>query len=1048
MATNENNSNNPTPHSMLSVENHSFEDSNLSNGYWDGHVPDWNEDQWHKGSDSYSGVYDLPSKVGDIGQDGENVYYLYSQASVGQVLDESYVPGREYQVSLNLAHDQTKHEDQLVYVKVYAGTQEIGSKSFVLTKYANKKFSTVTVEATTSADDFIGFAGHDISFQIIRPDKNLKNQKQQGETWIDSVTAKVIAHVNTGPTADNESYDILEDSPVTFSASDLLAGDEDTDGDTISLVSVAAGAPSNGSVSENEDGTYTYSPDDNFSGTDSFTYQVSDEFGAESTGTVNVNVTSVPDAPTFADGLTMEVEVVENSTEFKLKFEATDADGDSLTYSFVAGGDESVSTTDSEGNVTVVEIFEIESTTGVVTFVGAPDYESPTDSGEDNIYNITVQASDPGGLVATQDATITVNNEGPSFVRDAPMRPVEENVRFVYDPLNAPSGLTGPENVGITFSIHGVDADSFEFNSNDAIRFKVAPDFENSAGVNTYDIIVRATDESDAVAEQTLTVNVTNVNDNAPEFPDGRPDPAVYENDAEYDLDFSASDADDDTLSYSLSGTDAGKFNIGESSGVITFITPPDFENPSDAPMGTDVGGNNKYEIIVEATDGLHMISEEVTITVDDVGPSFATDTLMKPSDENTKFVYKPAVTGPENVGITFSVEGGNDEEKFEINADNGALRFINSEVPDFEMPGSDAGSNEYEVIVRATEVSSALYSDQRVNVIVMDANDRPVASNDALTTTGLENQDFTIETSLLLENDSDQDETDMLTVSAVGMPSNGSVLLNEDGTITFTPGYGYRGEASFEYTVFDGFLDDTATVSFDVLPVADGTESRDIMLVGDFEDLQGDAINSQPNTIFALGGDDVITAGGGGDYIDGGDGNDVIVGDAGMDEIYGGAGYDFIQGGTDNDTIHGGADADVVYGGNGDDVIFGDAGDDVLIGSNGADTLSGGDGNDKLRGGAGEDTLIGGAGNDKLFGDSDLDTFVFEGAFGNDTIKDYSGIGSDGDVIKLVGYTENDYSTTVNSETGSVLLDFGMEIGSITIENTIESELNIELVA
>ena len=59
-----------------------------------------------------------------------------------------------------------------------------------------------------------------------------------------------------------------------------------------------------------------------------------------------------------------------------------------------------------------------------------------------------------------------------------------------------------------------------------------------------------------------------------------------------------ATDADGDTLSYSLSGTDAALFTIDPATGEVSFIEAPDFENPGDADR------DNVYDIVVTASDG------------------------------------------------------------------------------------------------------------------------------------------------------------------------------------------------------------------------------------------------------------------------------------------------------------------------------------------------------------------------------------------------------------------------------------------------------------
>ena len=70
-----------------------------------------------------------------------------------------------------------------------------------------------------------------------------------------------------------------------------------------------------------------------------------------------------------------------------------------------------------------------------------------------------------------------------------------------------------------------------------------------------------------------------------------------------------ASDANGDTLTYSISGTDASFFQVS-TSGVVTFITAPDFENPSDA------DANNIYLVTATVSDGMETDSENFTVTV------------------------------------------------------------------------------------------------------------------------------------------------------------------------------------------------------------------------------------------------------------------------------------------------------------------------------------------------------------------------------------------------------------------------------------------------
>jgi hypothetical protein len=97
--------------------------------------------------------------------------------------------------------------------------------------------------------------------------------------------------------------------------------------------------------------------------------------------------------------------------------------------------------------------------------------------------------------------------------------------------------------------------------------------------------------------------------------------PPTFVNLTNYDIDenttavttVQATDAQGDTISYSISGTDSGYLSIGTSSGVLAFNQPPDYENP------TDSNTNNDYEILVVASDGQASTSSLITINVEDL---------------------------------------------------------------------------------------------------------------------------------------------------------------------------------------------------------------------------------------------------------------------------------------------------------------------------------------------------------------------------------------------------------------------------------------------
>src|SRR5882724_8759632 len=103
-------------------------------------------------------------------------------------------------------------------------------------------------------------------------------------------------HVNALPIAADDVYSTDEDTVLTIAAPGLLANDKDADGDP--LAATIVGGPAHGALTLNPDGSFTYTPDANYSGADSFTYGVDDGHGGKDTATVHLTVTAVADAPT------------------------------------------------------------------------------------------------------------------------------------------------------------------------------------------------------------------------------------------------------------------------------------------------------------------------------------------------------------------------------------------------------------------------------------------------------------------------------------------------------------------------------------------------------------------------------------------------------------------------------------------------------------------------------------------------------------------------------------------------------------------------------
>jgi hypothetical protein len=179
------------------------------------------------------------------------------------------------------------------------------------------------------------------------------------------------------------------------------------------------------------------------------------------------------------------------------------------------------------------------------------------------------------------------------------------------------------------------------------------------------------------------------------------------------------------TLTYSISdGPDAAKFTINSSTGVLTFVSAPDFENP------TDAGSDNVYNVTVRASDGTLADTQAIDVnvtSVNDNNPSItsngADDTAIVQVAENDAFVTSVEASDADlpTPTLSFSISGGVDATEFMIDPGSGALTFISA--PDFETPTDANGDNVYSVVVSASD--GELMDTQSIDVVVTDVNER-----------------------------------------------------------------------------------------------------------------------------------------------------------------------------------------------------------------------------------------------------------------------------------------------------------------------------------
>ena len=346
-------------------------------------------------------------------------------------------------------------------------------------------------------------------------------------------------------------------------------------------------------------------------------------------------------APTITSNSSSEVDENISTSVTVYQISATDLISNSSFSFSISGGPDA-------------NLFNINVTTGAVSFKTSPNFEAPADADGNNKYDIIVAVSD-GSLVTTKAVAITVTNvnEIPS-ITSAGTATTSENVSS-STAVYTVTASDPDANTNLTYSIvSGVDAGLFNINnSTGAVTFKASPNYEvpaDSGANNVYDIVVKASDGL-LSATQAVAITVTNVNE-TPTITSAAT-ATTPENIATSTAVYTVTATDPDantTLTYSISpGGDAGQFNINSSTGAVTFKASPDFEAPVDA------GKNNVYDITVRASDGSLLADKLVAITVTDLPDSSVANL------HGMDFFWKANASGQHALlsGVNVSATGG-----------------------------------------------------------------------------------------------------------------------------------------------------------------------------------------------------------------------------------------------------------------------------------------------------------------------------------------------------------------------------------------------------
>ncbi len=304
-----------------------------------------------------------------------------------------------------------------------------------------------------------------------------------------------VGGVNDDPVANDDGYATDEDTVLVVPAGDLQSNDTDTEDGTPSGDVTLGTDVSDGTLVLNLDGSFTYTPDADFNGSDSFTYTVDDSVGATSnTATVTITVNAVNDDPVATDDAYSVDEDASLTGENVL-------DNDTDVEDTTPGGTVTLGTDVSDGSLTL-------NSDGTFTYDPDPDFNG-TDS-----FTYTVTDSDGA---TSNEATVTITVDP---VNDAPVagdssESTDED-STVDGSFNV-SDSDGDDPAGMTYDITQPTDGLVTDNGDGTFTFDPDGDFDYLEAGESVDVMFTysVTDQGGlpSAADGTITVTVNGIND-------------------------------------------------------------------------------------------------------------------------------------------------------------------------------------------------------------------------------------------------------------------------------------------------------------------------------------------------------------------------------------------------------------------------------------------------------------------------------------------------------------------------------------------------------
>ena len=549
-----------------------------------------------------------------------------------------------------------------------------------------------------------------------------------------------VTNVNDAPIATAQSVTTDEDvaTPITLRGTDVDAG--------ANLIYTTTSVPTKGVLSGVEP-NLTYTPTPNLNGDDSFTFIVSDGTISSSAATVSITITPVNDVPVA----TAKSVTLNEDTPTAITLAGTDVEGTTLTYTVA-----------------------LQPTKGILSGVAPNLTYTPTlNLNGDDSFTFTVSDGTATSTSATVSITITPVNDAPTFSSNAIIS-ATQGIAYRYTITT-----NDPEEGVVTLTATTIP--SWLILSTGGVLSGTP----TNLNVGAHNVVLTATDATNASRTQTFTITVTNVND----APIATLQSVTLNEDVATPIILSGTDVDAGTiLTYTVV--------IQPTKGTISGNAPSLIYTPT-----LNLNGEDSFTFTVnDGTISSSAATVSITITpVNDV-PVATAQSVTTAEDVATPITL--AGTDVENSGLTYALITL--PVKGRINGTPPNLTYI----PNLNISGSDS-------LIFIANDGTTTSTSAKVSITITPVNDVPVATAQSV----IINED--IATPITLRG-ADIDEGTALTYTITTPPTKG-ILSGDAPSLTFTPTLNLIGNESFTFTVSDGVVSSSeATISITINPVND----------------------------------------------------------------------------------------------------------------------------------------------------------------------------------------------------------------------------------